>query len=811
MRLRAPLAALAAATLSLGCPSEGGVTNVLVVAVVEVTPGIRELILGESLQLAAVPKTASGITVTGRALTWSSTDQSVASVSANGNVTAMGVGGPVRIRATVDGITGDAIITVRPVPVDHVTVSPTDANLLVGATRLYAATAFDAASNILSGRSFLWESSDHSIATVTTTGLVIAIREGGPVTISATSEGKSGAGTASVSTRPPTRLAFASQPPSAVAGQTMTPPVQVALQDDLLTTVLGANNPVTISLAANPGGATLIGTTTRSAVNGMVAFNNLVLDRVGSGYTFQVSSQGLIPAISNAFALVAGGASQASFTTPPPTSAQSGGVLSPQPVIQLRDGSGNPVAQPGVVVTASIVAAGSSPGAAGETDAPAPAGPDLAAGLGGGTNATTNASGVATFANLSISGTIGNYLLSFNAPGMATLTSAPIALGPGAATALFIATQPGPAGQSNTPLPVQPQIQLRDASGNNVPLANRVISAAIESGAGAVGGNTSATTNGAGLAVFSGLSISGAAGSYTLRFSATGLAPAISGTIVLGAGGATQLAIVNQPSAIANSGAQLLQQPSVRLRDASGNSVAQAGVPVTATVSTGGTLIGNTTRTTDPNGVAAFTDLGIMGLVGNYTLTFTSPGLSPVTSPPIALSAGGGSKLGITTQPSVGGQSGAALTVQPVIRILDEAGNPVSQAGTTITAAIASGPAGATLGVTVTALTDGAGSAAFTDLAITGPSGSYTLRFTAPSLTQVTSGTITLGAGAPTSIAANSATSQSATVNTTVGAPPSVRVTDASANPVSGVAVTFTVASGGGSTAPASPAVVNTD
>ncbi|HLG06190.1 MAG TPA: carboxypeptidase-like regulatory domain-containing protein, partial [Gemmatimonadales bacterium] len=365
--------------------------------------------------------------------------------------------------------------------------------------------------------------------------------------------------------------------------------------------------------------------------------------------------------------------------------------------------------------------------------------------------------------------------------------------------------------QSNTPLPVQPQIQLRDASGNNVPLANQVISAAIESGAGAVGGNTSATTNGAGLAVFSGLSISGAAGSYTLRFSATGLAPAISGTIVLGAGGATRLAIVNQPSAIANSGAQLLQQPSVRLRDASGNSVSQAGVSVTATVSTGGTLIGNATRATDANGVAGFTDLGITGLVGNYTLTFTSPGLSPVTSTAIALSAGGGSKLGITTQPSAGGQSGAALTVQPVIQIRDEAGNPVSQAGTTITAAIASGPAGATLGVTVTALTGGAGSAAFTDLTITGPSGSYTLRFTAPGLTQVTSGTITLGVGAPTSMAANSATSQSATVNTTVGAPPSVRVTDAGGNPVSLVAVTFTVFNGGGTIAPASPAVVNTN
>jgi hypothetical protein len=45
MKLRAPFVALAASIMALGCPSEGGVTNVLVVAVVEVTPEIREIIL----------------------------------------------------------------------------------------------------------------------------------------------------------------------------------------------------------------------------------------------------------------------------------------------------------------------------------------------------------------------------------------------------------------------------------------------------------------------------------------------------------------------------------------------------------------------------------------------------------------------------------------------------------------------------------------------------------------------------------------------------------------------------------------------
>src|SRR5439155_10028560 len=66
-------------------------------------------------------------------------------------------------------------------------------------------------------------------------------------------------------------------------------------------------------------------------------------------------------------------------------------------------------------------------------------------------------------------------------------------------------------------------------------------------------------------------------------------------------------------------------------------------------------------------------------------------------------------------------------------------------------------------------------------------------------------------AGAASAIAANSATSQSAAVGTAVSAPPSVKVTDATGNPVSGVAVTFTVTAGSGSTVPASPAAVSTN
>ncbi len=62
---------------------------------------------------------------------------------------------------------------------------------------------------------------------------------------------------------------------------------------------------------------------------------------------------------------------------------------------------------------------------------------------------------------------------------------------------------------------------------------------------------------------------------------------------------------------------------------------------------------------------------------------------------------------------------------------------------------------------------------------------------------------MTVTAGAATQIAVNAGNGQTATVNTAVTVPPAVVVRDISGNPVPGVAVTFTVAGGGGSVLPA--------
>jgi hypothetical protein len=54
-------------------------------------------------------------------------------------------------------------------------------------------------------------------------------------------------------------------------------------------------------IAANPGSSTLSGTLTRAAVNGVATFDNLELNRAGTGYTLRATASGLTAATSTAF------------------------------------------------------------------------------------------------------------------------------------------------------------------------------------------------------------------------------------------------------------------------------------------------------------------------------------------------------------------------------------------------------------------------------------------------------------------------------------------------------------------------------
>src|SRR5439155_1196257 len=207
-----------------------------------------------------------------------------------------------------------------------------------------------------------------------------------------------------------------------------------------------------------------------------------------------------------------------------------------------------------------------------------------------------------------------------------------------------------------------------------------------------------------------------------------------------------------------------------------------------------GATASNNTATTDPNGAATFSGLTLTGTVGSYTLSFGGTGITPVSSGPIALSAGAAASIaangGGTSAPA-----GTAVTPPPAVIVKDAGGNPVS--GVAVTFAASPG-GGTTAPTTATAAAErasvGRGKRVPT-------AGTYTLSFGGTGITPVSSGAIALSAGAAASIAHN-AGGASAPAGTAVTPPPSVIVKDASGNPVSGVAVTFAVAPGNGTVTP---------
>ena len=170
------------------------------VASVSVNPAAANVPVGGTSQLTATAKDAAGNVLTGRAVTWSSDAPAVATVSATGLVSGV-TAGSAHITAMSEGQSGSATITVAMVPVATVLVAPATASLRVGTTALFIATTEDAAGNVLSGRAITWSSDAPSVAAVSVDGLVSALSSGS-ATITATSEGKSGTSSVTVSVVP---------------------------------------------------------------------------------------------------------------------------------------------------------------------------------------------------------------------------------------------------------------------------------------------------------------------------------------------------------------------------------------------------------------------------------------------------------------------------------------------------------------------------------------------------------------------------------------------------------------------------------
>jgi hypothetical protein len=165
------------------------------------------------------------------------------------------------------------------------------------------------------------------------------------------------------------------------------------------------NGTVTVGLANNPGGATLGGTLTVTASNGMAAFSGLTLTKAASGYTLQVSASGVDSATTSALTVTPATATQLVITQQPPATVKVSSPFALQ--ASIEDAYGN-------VVTAAS-------GTVSVAFASNPTGATL-----GGTLSVTASQGVASFTKLTINKTGSGYTLRVSSSGLTSATSNPI-------------------------------------------------------------------------------------------------------------------------------------------------------------------------------------------------------------------------------------------------------------------------------------------------------------------------------------------------------------------------------------------------
>ena len=133
--------------------------------------------IGETVQLTATVLDGNGQPVVGAALTWQSGDESVAAVSAQGLVTAVG-NGVARITAT-SGIASSGIDVRVMQEAGSIVIEPMAVMLMsIGETIQLTATVLDGNGQPVEGAAVTWSSGDASVASVDAGGLVTALSNG---------------------------------------------------------------------------------------------------------------------------------------------------------------------------------------------------------------------------------------------------------------------------------------------------------------------------------------------------------------------------------------------------------------------------------------------------------------------------------------------------------------------------------------------------------------------------------------------------------------------------------------------------------
>ena len=171
-----------------GASTDVPVTVTGIPSSIHVVPADTTIRTTGSIQYHAVVLDETSDTMRGLAVTWEVYDTSIATITVSGLARAKSKAGATYVVAEYAGREGIAILRVAvPGVATGVTVTPPDTSIPIGATVQLSATARDGLGDPVPGGPFQWASSDPTIATVSSTGLVHSAGPAGDVTITATS------------------------------------------------------------------------------------------------------------------------------------------------------------------------------------------------------------------------------------------------------------------------------------------------------------------------------------------------------------------------------------------------------------------------------------------------------------------------------------------------------------------------------------------------------------------------------------------------------------------------------------------------
>jgi adhesin/invasin len=533
-------------------------------------------------------------------------------------------------------------------------------------------------------------------------------------------------------------------------------------------------NPVAgraVTFAVTSGGGSVTGASQSTNAQGIATVGSWTLGPATGANTLTATSAGLTgsPLTFTATA-VAGNAGSIVLDAGSNQTATVGTAVGVRPSVKVTDTFGNPVA--GTAVTFAVTGGGGSIT---------------------GANQTTNAQGIATVGSWTLGTATGSNTLQASSAG---LIGSPIQFSAmavaGAAANIAVNGGNNQTASVGTAVPVAPSVRITDSFGN--PVAGTAVTFSVFSGGGTITG-ASQTTNAQGIATVTSWTLGPATGAQTLRATSAGLSGSpVTFNATAVAGAAANIAINAGNNQSATVGTAVSVAPSVRVTDSFGNPV--SGTAVSFSVTGGGGSITGASQTTNPQGIATVGGWTLGTVAGSNTLSATSVGLS---GSPVTFTAAGTAGAATTLALQAGNNQtvpiGTSVAIAPSVKVTDSFGNGV--AARSVTFAVTGGGGSITGG---SQTTDAQGMATVGSWTLGTSLGSNTLQATSAGLTgSPVTFSATAVAGAPAIVTIDAGNNQTVAVNTNASVRPAVKITDAQGNPVSGVSVTFSVGTGGGS------------